>query len=887
MEARRILEIRDLSFTYGGASSPALRNVGFRMYAGERTALLGANGSGKSTLLNCINGLCRPEAGAVSVYDKEGNIFDPSEAADLGTIRRMIGTVLQNPDDQIVSTVVEADAAFGPENMNLPRSEVSARVGKALAAAGLEAFRGTPPHFLSGGGRQRLAIAGVLAMEGEALVLDEALSMIDPLARESLLSLMDSLARNGKTILQVTHSLEEAFRCSRCIVLDKGRLAFDGKPLDLLRAPELEDWGFRLSGPVKSIRMLIEKYPDVAVSSLDPGETAAAIRALRPQGRAEPPKRAVKTEEKAGASGRNPPGSAAGAPENSARAESGAPKASDPAVLFEGVSHHYLAGTAFAAEGLRDLNLRIPENSTVALIGKSGSGKTTLLKHINALLLPSAGTVRVLGRDTLDKKTDLRSLRFAAALAVQHPESALFETRAADDAAYGPRNAGLRGGALVARVREAMDEAGLPLDEYGERESRALSGGEKRRLALAGVLAMDSKILLLDEPLASLDGKNRERVLALIKEQKKKGKTVIVSTHSMETAAAFDFVAVMDQGRIAAFGTPQTVFGPHWDERWGLALPWTVCVARELGTDAVPLDACALASLVEGTFGEEDAQAGCEEDAHRVAVVSPPAGREEDAQAGCAAPAGTPAPVPAAESRGKRRKTGGEFFRNMTFGQFLDRPSPLRNCGAGKKLLMLLILAVTAIAGPNPLFPLGVLLFTVIAGTAAGKVEPKHLLRGFIPAFPYLALFALFQVIFTWAGDISAAVVSLGPVSITKDELVRSALLISQLGALMTLLSLYTAVTPLRETLAAFDRALNPLSRIGLPARDISLIIGIALRFIPVLTEEAECIINAQLSRGGRGGLRSAPGMIVPLFLRALERSETLAKAMVLRLYHL
>jgi energy-coupling factor transport system ATP-binding protein len=862
MKARKILETKNLSFTYGGASSPALRNVDFSMYAGERTALLGANGSGKSTLLNCINGLCRPEAGAVSVYDKGGNVFDPSKAADLGTIRRMIGTVLQNPDDQIVSTVVEADTAFGPENMDLPRSEISARVEKALAATGLEALRGKPPQFLSGGERQRLAIAGVLAMEGEALILDEALSMIDPLARESLLSLMDYLARNGKTILQVTHSLEEAFRCSRCVVLDRGRLVFDGKPEDLLRSPELEDWGFRLSGPVKSIRMLIEKYPDVKVSSLDPVETAAAIRALRPHRQAGLSKQANKTEIKAVAC---------------ARAESAVRKAPYPAVLFEGVSHHYLAGTAFAAEGLKNIDLRIPENSVTALIGKSGSGKTTLLKHINALLLPSAGTVRVLGQDTLDKKTDLRSLRFAAALAVQHPESALFETWAADDAAYGPRNAGLRGGALVARVREAMDEAGLPLDEYGERESRALSGGEKRRLALAGVLAMDSKILLLDEPLASLDGKNRERVLALIEEQKKKGKTIVVSTHSMETAAAFDFVAVMERGRIAAFGTPQAVFGPHWDARWGLALPWTVRVARELGADAAPLDASALASLIEGTFGEEAAQAANAARAdHAVWAANNAAQADHAAQAG----------VRAAESRGKRRKTGSEFFRNMTFGQFLDRPSPLRNCGAGKKLLILLILAITAIAGPNPLFPLGVLLFTVIAGAAAGKVEPKHLLRGFIPAFPYLALFALFQVIFTWAGDQSAALLSLGPVSITKDELVRSVLLVSQLGALMTLLSLYTALTPLRETLAAFDRALNPLSRIGLPARDISLIIGIALRFVPVLTEEAERIISAQLSRGGRGGLRSAPGMIVPLFLRALERSETLAKAMVLRLYH-
>jgi energy-coupling factor transporter transmembrane protein EcfT len=174
---------------------------------------------------------------------------------------------------------------------------------------------------------------------------------------------------------------------------------------------------------------------------------------------------------------------------------------------------------------------------------------------------------------------------------------------------------------------------------------------------------------------------------------------------------------------------------------------------------------------------------------------------------------------------------------------------------------------------------------TVAAGAAAGKVEPRHLLRGFIPAFPYLVMFALMQVLYTWDNDTSPLLFSLGPVSVTGDELARSCLLVSQLGSLMTLLSLYTAVTPLRETLSAFDRILLPLSRVGLPARDISLIVGIALRFIPVLTEEAERIVTAQLSRGGRGGIRSAAGMLIPLFLRALERSEMLARAMVLRLY--
>jgi energy-coupling factor transport system ATP-binding protein len=779
----------------------------------------------------------------------------------------MVGTVLQNPDDQIVSTAVEADTAFGPENMDLSPQEIRLRVDRALAAAGLEALRNRPSRFLSGGERQRLAVAGVLAMEGEALFLDEALSMLDPFARESFLSLACTLAGSGKTVVQVTHSLEEAFRCSRCLVLDRGVLVFDGKPQDLLRLPGLEDWGFTLNEAAKTIRMITGKYPGVQITSFDPAETAAAIRTVKP----------------AFAAGRSRSVSA------SPSVPSIAPRTVLPgageAVSFDGVFHHYLAGTAFAPAGLDGVSLCVPEGSSVALIGKSGSGKTTLLKHINALLLPSRGTVRVFEEDTLDKKTSLRSLRLRAALAVQHPESALFETWAADDAAYGPRNAGLRGGELVARVRDAMNEAGLPYDEYGERESRALSGGEKRRLALAGVLAMDSRMLLLDEPSASLDGKNRERVFALIGERRRRGKTVIVSTHSMEAASSFDLVAVMDGGRIAAFGPPRSVFGPEWKADWGLLLPWTVRVARELDADgtAVPLTAEELAAFIEGNAGAAAVPSGAEPGiARRGGRPAPETGSGNAAIAAALADA-----VPSsAGSSGKRRKTGTEFFKNMTFGQFLDRPSALRRLGAGKKLLLLLLLSFMGTAGPHPLFPLSVLVLALAAGAVFGSVEPKHLLRGFIPAFPYLLFLALLQTLFGWAGDTSAVIFSLGPVTVTKDELLRSCFLVCQLGALMTLLSLYIAVTPLRETLAALDRALFPLSRAGIPVRDISVILGIALRFVPVLTGEAERIVTAQLSRGGKGGLRSAPGMIIPLFLRALERSETLAKAMALRLYH-
>jgi energy-coupling factor transport system ATP-binding protein len=864
MKKRRV-QVKNLSYTYDKSPRPALEGLGFDIYDGEYLAVLGANGSGKSTLLNCINGLCGPPPDSVVIYDREGNPLDPADEGDLEGIRRILGTMTQNPDDQIVGTVVEEDIAFGPGNMGLPAEEVQARVDRALAAVDLEGLRDRAPQFLSGGERQRLTLAGVLAMESEVIVLDEAASMLDPAGRESLLSLLETLNRGGKTILHVTHSLDEAFHARRCLVLFQGKLVFDGPPRDLLIRPELAAWGFSLPDSVRVIRALSQAFPGFSVNSLDPGETARALRPFLPStGQSESP---------AGQSGA--PKNTAGSPE-AARAEDGS-----YIVQFDEVSHRYLKGTAYQAAGITGVSCGIPRNCSVGLVGKSGSGKSTILKHINALLLPSAGTVRVFGKNTLDVKNDLRSLRFNAALAVQSPESALFETYVADDVAYGPRNAGLRGPVLVDRVRNALEAVGLSYGEFADRETGSLSGGEKRRAAIAGVLALEGEILLLDEPTAALDGKGREGILALIKGQKEAGKTVIAATHSMELAASFDYIGVMEGGRLAAFGSPRDLFGRGWDPLWGLRFPWSAATAQALAAlgfplpGEIPLNAEELLARIFPAPGNPAAGEASPVPSSGLKA----AGRRE-------APSSEPNPVELPRGR-KRRKTELAFFRNVTLGQFLDRPSALRRLGAGKKLWVLFISAVIAIAGPQPAASLAVTALALLAGGIAGGVEPKHLLRGLIPALPYMGILVFFQLVFNWPRDFSPVLVSLGPLSVTMDEVHRSLALLCRYGALMTILSLYTAVTPLRESLRAIGRGLSPLSRFGIPGGDIALAIGIALRFVPVLTEEAERIVTAQLSRGGgKGRIRTALAMVVPLFLRALERSETLAKAMVLRLYH-
>jgi energy-coupling factor transport system ATP-binding protein len=611
---------------------------------------------------------------------------------------------------------------------------------------------------------------------------------------------------------------------------------------------------------------------------------------------------------------------------------------SPPAVSFAAVSFAYQQGSTASVLGLRGVSLDIPRNSSVALIGRSGCGKTTLLKHINALLLPAAGAVCVLGQNTLDKAVKLRALRFKAGLAIQSPESALFETYIADDVSFGPRNAGERGRALFKKVSDALEAVALPFAAFADRETVSLSGGEKRRAALAGVLALDSEMLLLDEPAAGLDGKNQARIANLIRELQARGKTVIVTTHSMEAAAAFDYVGVMDKGRLAAFGTPRAIFGRLWRADWGLRLPWTVAVARALtgGSDsAVPLSAAELLAFVQSApptpppvpvpVAGEDAgvlpnaptpppvpvpaaveDAGVLPDAPTPPPVPVPAAGEDagvlpDAptpppvpvpaageDAGVLPNAPTPPPVPAAEPvtvpPQRRRKTGTALFRNNPFGQFLDRPSALRRLGAGKKLLLLFVLGSAAVAG-RPLFSAGIAAFIIAAGFFFGKIKPALFLKGIVPALPFAGVFIFFQLIFAWSNDTSRVFLRLGIFSITGDEIRRSLSIAARVIALISAFSLYLAVTPLRETLRAVNALLFPLARFGIPGRDIAMIIGISLRFVPVLTEETERIVTAQVSRGGKRGIKAALSLIIPLLLRALERSETLAQAMLLRLY--
>jgi energy-coupling factor transport system ATP-binding protein len=875
-------------------SKPALNHVSFTIYDGEYVAILGANGSGKSTLLKCINGLCVPDAGQVTLF-KDGTALDPARPADLYPIRQVIGTLLQNPDDQIVGTVVEEDAAYGPENQGLSEEAVRCRVAKALADTNLTALRTRPPQFLSGGERQRLALSGVLAMETPVLALDEAASMLDEGSRHALMDLLDELWQNGRTILHITHNLEEASRAQRCIVLHKGRLVFNGSPQDLFVHPDLEQWGFRINSAIATVRYLVKHFPGFKPLTLSAEQVAESLAPFIIHIDEQPvPAAPVHTD--------IAPAQAALVPPSPAASLAALPS---PAVQCESLSHTYLAGTAFAATGLESITFSLPAGTRLALIGPSGSGKSTLLRHLNGILLPTGGHVAVFGQNTLDATVDLRTLRQRAVLAVQNPESAQFETYVADEVSYGPRNAGITGKDLVQRVRQAMEMVGLPYNEYRDRLTKELSGGEKRRLALAGILALDGALVLLDEPSAALDGEGQERVIELINLLASQGRTVISSTHSMEEACAHDLVGVLQQGRLIALGTPEEIFTYRWDPSWNLRQPWTVRFSRaleqKLGQPGLfpaetALSAAGLASVLDRIVLSQQQSSPLRPNSQPAETVQPtapspsaklPVAPLQTVKVQPAAPSQTPRPLQL--PRRRRNTTGIEFFRNVNLGQFIDTPSRLRDLGAGYKLAATVIILFAVILVPSSVFALAVLGAILVAGKVLGGVGPKHLLRGLIPAAPYILFMVLVQVLFPWPGDTSQSLWHWAFINLSLQKLSHSALLVSRLAALMALLALFSAVTPMVESIKAGARLLAPLERFGIPVQDLILIFGIALRFVPLLVEEAERIVIGQLSRGGgyqgRNKLRSGFALVVPLFLRALERAEVLATAMELRLF--
>ena len=532
----------------------ALSGVTLSIRKGSFTAVLGANGSGKSTLAKHINALLLPSEGAVYIDGQ-----DTAKEPFLWKIRQKAGMVFQNPDNQIIASSVEEDVGFGPENTGTPREVIWERVEEALRRVGMLSFRKMSPNRLSGGQKQRVAIAGIVAMRPQVIVLDEPTAMLDPGGRAEVLSVLKELnRREGVTVVLITHYMEEVVEADEIFVMKNGKLILQGTPSEVFaKSEELE-------------RMHLDVPPS----------TLLADR-LRQAGA--PIREGILTEREladeifAKAVSKTAPGTSECAPpEEKDKGE--------PLLTLEGVSLTYDKDTGFARPALSGIDLSIYPGEFIAVIGHTGSGKSTLIQLLDGLLAPTEGTVRFRGEDIHGKDYDLRALRTKVGLVFQYPENQLFEEDLIKDVSFGPRNQGLPEEEVRARAVEALESVGIRKELF-EVSPFELSGGQKRRVAIAGVLAMKPQVLILDEPTAGLDPKGRERILGLAASlHREKGITVILVTHSMEDAARFaERLIVLADGTVRYDAPPKEVF-LHVGElkEMGLNVPQVTLLMRDL-----------------------------------------------------------------------------------------------------------------------------------------------------------------------------------------------------------------------------------------------------------------------------------------------------------------
>ena len=515
--AQRTWDIRlsGVRFSYpcpllDGPPVPALQGVDLDIHQGAFVALMGPVGAGKSTLCLALNGAIPHVvegdlSGSVTVCGQD------TRDTSMGQLAAQVGLVMEDVEAQLFNANVADEVAFGLEGLGLPRQEIETRIRSALALVGLTGLEQRVPRTLSGGQQKRLALAAVLAMRPRLLVLDEPTSGLDPRGRHEVLAAIDRLRRESAqemTVVMATQDAEAAARFSgRIVVLRQGEIAMDGLPEQVFSQVErLDRWGIDVP-QLARLAYRLGQRSEQTLFFVDPRPAAQTLSDL-----------AVaidKTNPPAGSSIPAPPSPAA-----------------DTVIAVRALSHSY-AGPGEPAISAVDLEIRRGE--WLAVIGINGSGKSTLVRHLNGLLKPSSGRVVVAGQDT--QTTRVGELARVVSYVPQDPGLLLFSATVRDEVGYGPRQLGLRGTALEERVTKTLEL--LNLSAYAQHPPAALGYGLRRQVALASVLAMETPVLVLDEPAAGLDRGAAERLLHVVAERHRQGTTVIMITHDLRWVARY------------------------------------------------------------------------------------------------------------------------------------------------------------------------------------------------------------------------------------------------------------------------------------------------------------------------------------------------------------
>lgn len=513
-----VIAVENLKYRYPHADALALGGLTFTVEKGEFIGIVGANGSGKSTLSQALIGLV-PQfyngayGGRVLIDGL------PAESTPISELCCKVGLVFQNPFNQLSGAKdnVYEEVAFGMQNLGVPRAEMHRRTENALKLLDIWQFRDRNPFDLSGGQMQRVAIASILVMEPDIIVLDEPTSQLDPQGSEEVFRTVDKLAHNGITILMIEQKIEKiAAYCDRILLLHQGhQIAFD-TPQKVFSRPDLEQLGVQAPVFTRICRALGTTLPDGSY----PVTVEEAANQLR-RTSALPPVSAQQEER----------------PE-----------------LFEirNLEFSYRPGTPV----LHGINLRLDARPT-AIIGQNGAGKTTLVKLLKGLLRPTGLSIWFRGED-ISHKT-VAALAAQVGYVFQNPDDQIFRYNVLDEVMFGPLNIGMSEEQAREKSRAALALTGLSDQENSNPYDLELN--ERKMVAIASVLAMDPDVLILDEPTIAQDMMGRRRIADIVRTLSAQGKLVLAILHDMDfVAECFDRVVVMAQGQVVADGSPRQVF---------------------------------------------------------------------------------------------------------------------------------------------------------------------------------------------------------------------------------------------------------------------------------------------------------------------------------------
>ena len=543
-EHARLLQLREVGITHEGEDAATPASVSFEVSRGDVVLLLGPSGSGKSTLSLAMNGLI-PHAVPAALTGRVEVAGMDAATHSVAQLSTQVGIVFQDPDAQLVTGTLLDEVAFGPENLRLPAAEVLARAESALRRVGLWERRSENPDRLSGGGRQRLAIACALAMGSPLLVLDEPTANLDPRGIDDVYAALGELAASGdKGIVLIEHNLDAAAPfVNRVVVLDAaGVVIADGAVDEILRgrAAELHDLGVWLPTSTLAAQRLREAGYRFDTLPISPDELRAALDRQ--------PAPAVTREAGAGA------------------ATETRMSASGTRIEVRGLTLRRKK-----TEVLTDVSLEVRDGDFLAIVGANGAGKTTLIQALAGVLTPPRGTVRIDGLDVA--RLDDRALSTHVGFVFQNPEHQFIAASVFDEIAHGLRRQHLDEAEIERRTLDLLDRFGLR--ERAHVHPFLLSGGQKRRLSVGTALVAGARVLVLDEPTFGQDRARADELLGLLRDLNREGTTIIVVTHDMQLVAEYaDRVAVMESGRLTACGAPGEVFADaELIARAGLRVP--------------------------------------------------------------------------------------------------------------------------------------------------------------------------------------------------------------------------------------------------------------------------------------------------------------------------